>query len=176
MEIKRTNYVTALFFNTLHFPYNLTLSPKVSRDQLLYLVSRQTHLLLSVLRKERKDFSTLMFAALASEQCVRELDVCFFLYRIFFLPLSKYGVDFHIVFYSYCLILLFSKKQWKKFKWKIFAMLTPFLHYAFFFFLKAFTLLYKAFHIKIFQLEDNLKEDALKHKQIKVFQDLMAFG
>lgn len=134
MEIKRTNYVTALFFNTLHFPYNLTLSPKVSRDQLLYLVSRQTHLLLSVLRKERKDFSTLMFAALASEQCVRELDVCFFLYRIFFLPLSKYGVDFHIVFYSYCLILLFSKKQWKKFKWKIFAMLTPFLHYAFFFF------------------------------------------
>lgn len=43
-------------------------------------------------------------------------------------------------------------------------------------FLKAFTLLYKTFHIKIFQLEDNLKEDAVKHKHIKVFQDLMAFG
>ena len=34
--------------------------------------------------------------------------------------------------------------------------------------LKVFTLLSETFHFRVFQLEDNLKEDALKLKQIKV--------
>lgn len=56
------------------FLYNLTWSSKVTRNQLLCVMPNQIHLLISVLGKERKDFSSLIFASLASEQWVKELD------------------------------------------------------------------------------------------------------